>query len=71
MHRVALNAITAAATVRAARRNVGKSARETRLSGGNVALALLANTLATGGVLVAIILTFGGKAKTSELAKRV
>lgn len=30
-----------------------------RLSGGNVALALLANTLATGGVLVAIILAFG------------
>jgi glycerol uptake facilitator-like aquaporin len=31
-----------------------------RLSGGNVALALLANTIATGAGLVALILTFGG-----------
>jgi glycerol uptake facilitator-like aquaporin len=31
-----------------------------RLSGGNVALALLANTIATGTGLVALILTFGG-----------
>jgi glycerol uptake facilitator-like aquaporin len=30
-----------------------------RLSGGNVAIALLANTIATGAVLVALILTFG------------
>jgi len=30
-----------------------------RLSGGNVALALLANTAATGAALVALILTFG------------
>jgi glycerol uptake facilitator-like aquaporin len=30
-----------------------------RLAGGNVAVALLANTLATAGTLVAIILTFG------------
>ena len=30
-----------------------------RLAGGNVAVALLANTLATGAVLVALILTFG------------
>src|SRR5262245_28430411 len=30
-----------------------------RLSGGNVGLALLANTIATGAVLVALILTFG------------
>jgi glycerol uptake facilitator-like aquaporin len=30
-----------------------------RLSGGNVAIALLANTLATGAGLVALILTFG------------
>jgi glycerol uptake facilitator-like aquaporin len=30
-----------------------------RLSGGNVALALLANTIATGAGLVALILTFG------------
>jgi glycerol uptake facilitator-like aquaporin len=31
-----------------------------RLSGGNVALVLLANTIATGAGLVALILTFGG-----------
>ena len=31
-----------------------------RLSGGNIALALLANTIATGAGLVALILTFGG-----------
>jgi glycerol uptake facilitator-like aquaporin len=31
-----------------------------RLSAGNVAIALLANTLATGAGLVALILTFGG-----------
>ena len=30
-----------------------------RLSGGNVAIALLANTIATGAALVALILTFG------------
>jgi glycerol uptake facilitator-like aquaporin len=30
-----------------------------RLAGGNVAIALLANTIATGGALVALILTFG------------
>lgn len=30
-----------------------------RLSGGNVAVALLANTLATGAALIALILTFG------------
>jgi glycerol uptake facilitator-like aquaporin len=30
-----------------------------RLAGGNVAIALLANAIATGGVLVAIILAFG------------
>jgi glycerol uptake facilitator-like aquaporin len=30
-----------------------------RLAGGNVAVALLANTLATGAALVALILTFG------------
>jgi len=30
-----------------------------RLSGGNVAIALLANTLATGAMLVTLILTFG------------
>jgi len=30
-----------------------------RLANGNVALALLANTIATGATLVALILTFG------------
>src|SRR6266403_1246643 len=30
-----------------------------RLAGGNVALALLANTIATGAALLALILTFG------------
>ena len=30
-----------------------------RLAGGNVAIALLANTIATGAGLVALILTFG------------
>ena len=30
-----------------------------RLSGGKVGLALLANTLATGAALIALILTFG------------
>ncbi len=39
---------------------VGSGIMAERLSGGNVALALLANTLATGAGLVALILTFGG-----------
>lgn len=30
-----------------------------RLAAGNIAIALLANTLATGAMLVALILTFG------------
>jgi glycerol uptake facilitator-like aquaporin len=38
---------------------VGSGIMAERLSGGAVALALLANTLATGGALVALILTFG------------
>jgi glycerol uptake facilitator-like aquaporin len=38
---------------------VGSGIMGERLSGGNVALALLANTIATGAVLVALILTFG------------
>lgn len=38
---------------------VGSGIMAERLSGGNLAIALLANSLATGGVLVAIILTFG------------
>ena len=38
---------------------VGSGIMGERLAGGNVALALLANTIATGAVLVAIILAFG------------
>jgi glycerol uptake facilitator-like aquaporin len=38
---------------------VGSGIMAQRLSGGNVAIALLANTLATGAGLVALILTFG------------
>jgi glycerol uptake facilitator-like aquaporin len=38
---------------------VGSGIMGERLSGGNVAIALLANTLATGAVLVALILAFG------------
>ena len=39
---------------------VGSGIMAERLAGGNVALALLANTLATGAILVALILAFGG-----------
>ena len=38
---------------------VGSGIMAERLAGGNAALALLANSLATGGVLAAIILAFG------------
>src|SRR5207249_3841983 len=38
---------------------VGSGIMGERLAGGNVGLALLANTLATGAALVALILTFG------------
>jgi glycerol uptake facilitator-like aquaporin len=38
---------------------VGSGIMAERLSGGNQALALLANTIATGAALVALILTFG------------
>src|SRR5450432_4502054 len=38
---------------------VGSGMMAERLSGGNVAIALLANTIATGAGLVALILTFG------------
>lgn len=38
---------------------VGSGIMGERLAGGNVALALLANTVATGAALVALILTFG------------
>ena len=39
---------------------VGSGIMAERLAGGNVALALLANTIATGAGLVAMILTFAG-----------
>jgi glycerol uptake facilitator-like aquaporin len=39
---------------------VGSGIMAERLAGGNVAIALLANTLATGAILVALIFTFGG-----------
>src|SRR5262252_8263449 len=38
---------------------VGSGIMGERLAGGNAAIALLANTLATGAALVALILTFG------------
>ena len=38
---------------------IGSGIMADRLSGGNVAIALLANTVATGAGLVALILTFG------------
>jgi glycerol uptake facilitator-like aquaporin len=38
---------------------IGSGIMAERLSGGNVALALLANTIATGAALIALILTFG------------
>src|SRR5436309_9099576 len=38
---------------------VGSGIMGERLAGGNVAIALLANTLATSAALIALILTFG------------
>jgi len=38
---------------------VGSGIMGDRLAGGNVAIALLANTIATGAALIALILTFG------------
>lgn len=38
---------------------IGSGIMGERLAGGNIAIALLANTLATGAALVALILTFG------------
>jgi glycerol uptake facilitator-like aquaporin len=38
---------------------VGSGVMAEKLAAGNVALALLANTIATGAVLVALILAFG------------
>jgi glycerol uptake facilitator-like aquaporin len=39
---------------------IGSGIMGDRLAGGNVAIALLANTIATGAALVALILTFSG-----------
>lgn len=55
-HKLAAEAVSTAlllATV------VGSGIMAEQLAGGNVAIALLANTIATGAVLVALILTFG------------
>jgi glycerol uptake facilitator-like aquaporin len=38
---------------------IGSGIMGERLAGGNVAIALLANTIATGAALVALIFTFG------------
>lgn len=54
--RVAAEAIGTAMLLAAV---VGSGIMGERLAGGNVAIALLANTLATGAALVALILTFG------------
>lgn len=54
--RVAAEAIGSALLLAAV---VGSGIMAERLSGGNVAIALLANTIATGAALVALILTFG------------
>src|SRR5256885_2142901 len=39
---------------------IGSGIMGERLAGGNLAIALLANTIATGAALVALILAFGG-----------
>ena len=45
---------------------VGSGIMGQRLAGGNIAIALLANTLATGATLVTLIFTFGrSRARTS------
>ena len=54
--RVAAEAIGTAMLLAAV---VGSGIMGERLAGGNVAIALLANTVATGAALVALILTFG------------
>lgn len=54
--RVAAEAIGTALLLAAV---VGSGIMGERLAGGNVAIALLANTIATGAALVALILTFG------------
>ncbi len=45
---------------------VGSGIMGERLADGNIAVALLANTIATGAALVALILTFGGKKPCSD-----
>src|SRR6187399_3336633 len=45
---------------------VGSGIMADRLSGGNQAIALLANTIATGAALIALILTFGPVADASQ-----
>src|SRR5258706_6572079 len=54
--RVAAEAIGTALLLAAV---VGSGIMGDRLAAGNVAIALLANTIATGAMLVALILTFG------------
>lgn len=46
---------------------VGSSIMGERLAGGNVAVALLANTIATGAALVVLILTFGPNESRCEV----
>jgi glycerol uptake facilitator-like aquaporin len=55
-HRLTAEAVGTAMLLAAV---VGSGIMGERLAGGNVALALLANTVATGAALVALILTFG------------
>jgi glycerol uptake facilitator-like aquaporin len=51
---------------------VGSGIMGERLAAGNTAIALLANSVATGGALVAIILAFGsisGERRRSEVGR--
>jgi glycerol uptake facilitator-like aquaporin len=56
LRRVAAEAVGTALLLAAV---VGSGIMGERLAGGNIAIALLANTIATGAILVALILTFG------------
>lgn len=56
MQRIASEAVGTAFLLAAI---VGSGIMAERLAGGNIAICLLANTLATGATLVALILTFG------------
>jgi len=49
---------------------VGSGIMGERLSGGNLAIALLANTLATGAALTTLILTFGPNLRGSLQPRR-